>query len=560
MCAALALSAPVRAITANQNPTGIAWRVIKTPHFRVIYPAEIEKDAQRVAATLEHAYPHVTKGLKLEPKRPVPVLLYTGSIVSNGYAALMPRRSQWWNTPPQGASAGTTDWYTELAIHEFRHIVQMDGLNRGFNRAVYALFGETGLAVAESLSVPTWFLEGDAVGAETALTSGGRGRIPEFDVELRALLLSGKRYKYFKAMFGSYRDWDPLSSPYLMGYYLTTHAKRKWGPDVWAEVMRRATWCPFIPHWFDFMLISQTGISGYSLYNETMDELERLWRGQIEGLSFTDAKPLHRTDPKHWTYNKAPQYAPDGNIVALRYGMKNIYALMKIDPATGKEKRLCFPGKINFTAPSVGGSRIVWSETVPDPRWGERSFSVIASYDMTTRKKRFITARTRLFAPALSPDGGKIAAVEFTAANECALVVLDAESGAELTRFPNPENEFIQTPHWSPGGTSLVYAKTHRLRGRTIALLDVKTGKSTDLLPRSALNIHYPVTDGKHVYFVSHYSGIDNIYAVSIQSKKIFQVTSRKFGAYYPALSPDGARLAFNDVTADGYTAVEMLL
>ena len=107
--------------------------------------------------------------------------------------------------------------------------------------------------------MPWWFIEGDAVGTETALTSSGRGRIPEFDVELRALLLSGKRYKYFKAMFGSHRDWDPLSSPYLMGYYLTTHVKRKYGPDVWADMMYRATWAPFVPHWFDFMLIKKTG-------------------------------------------------------------------------------------------------------------------------------------------------------------------------------------------------------------------------------------------------------------------------------------------------------------
>lgn len=558
--AALALTAPARAITADQNPLCISWRSITTAHFTVIYPAGIEKDAQRVAATLEHAYPRVSAGLKFMPKRRLPVLLYTRSTESNGFAALMPRRSQWWNTPPQKSFAGTNDWYTELAIHEFRHIVQLDGLNRGFNRAVYVLFGEAGLAVAERLSVPTWFLEGDAVGAETFLTSSGRGRIPEFDVELRALLLSGKRYKYFKAMFGSYRDWDPLSSPYLMGYYLTTHVRRKWGPGVWAEVMKRSAWCPFVPHWFDFMLISQTGSSGYSIYNETMDELERLWRGQIEGLALTDARPLHKTDPKNWTYNNAPQYAPDGSIITLRYGMKDIYTLMKIDPATGREARLCHPGTINFTAPSVGGSRVVWAETIPDLRWGQQSFSVIATYDLAAKKKKFLTKKTRLFAPALSPDGKKIAAVEFTVANECALVLLDAESGAVLSRFPNPHNEFIQTPHWSLDGISIVFTKTHRLKGKTLSLLDTDTGASTDLVPFSALNIYYPVSDGRHVFFVSPYSGIDNIYAVSIWSKKIFQVTSRKFGAYYPALSPDGTRLAFNDVTADGYTAVEMPL
>ncbi|HOT43932.1 MAG TPA: hypothetical protein PLC28_03515 [Spirochaetota bacterium] len=549
--------APAMAINANQNPCGLRWRVIMTPHFKVIYPEEIEKDAQRVAATLEHAYPHVTKTLKFHPKR-LSVLLYNQSVESNGMAAYMPRRSQWWNTPPQGSFAGTNDWYTELAIHEFRHIVQMDSLNRGFNKALYVIFGEQAAFVMGALSVPWWFIEGDAVGTETALTSSGRGRIPEFDVELRALLLSGKRYKYFKALFGSYRDWDPLKSPYLLGYYMTTHVKRKYGPDVWADMMYRATWAPFVPHWFDFMLIKKTGSSAYSLYKDTMDEMERLWKEQLDGLSFTDARPLHKTDPRYWTYNNAPQYAPDGSVITLRYGMKGIYSLMRIDPATGKESRLCYPGQINFTAPSVAGGRVAWSEQVPDIRWGQRSYSVIVTYDLKTRKKRTLANNTRLFAPALSPDGKKIAAVEYTSTNECSLVLIDADTGAELNRYAAEEREFIQTPHWSLDGKSIVFTKINRLKGKAIAIVNSDTGLSATIVPYTAQNLYYPVSDGRFIYFVSPHSGIDNIYAVNIATKKIFQVTSRKFGAYYPSLSPDGKKLAFNDVTAEGYTAVEM--
>lgn len=549
-------ASPVSAIGVGQNPCGLKWRVIKTEHFKVIYPAAIEKDAQRVAATLEHAYPHVTKTLKFKPKR-LSVLLYTQSAESNASAAYMPRRSQWWNTPPQESVMGSNDWYTELAIHEFRHIVQLDSLNRGFNKFLYVVFGEQGPYTMSFLSVPMWFFEGDAVGTETALTASGRGRSPEFDVELRAILLSGKRYPYFKALFGSFDDWDPLKSPYLLGYYMTTHVKRKYGPDVWANMMKRAGWAPFVPHWFDFMLIKETGSSAYSLYNDTMDEMEQLWKKQLDGLAITGAKPLHKTDPYYWTYNNAPQYAPDGSIITLRYGMKDIYSLMRIDPATGKEKRLCYPGKINFTAPSVAGGRVVWSEQVPDLRWGQRSYSAIVVYDLKAKKKRTLTANSKLFAPALSPDGKTVAAVEFTPSNECFLVLIDADTGAELKRFRAPDHEYIQTPHWSTDGKSIVYSKLHSRNGKAIARMDPGTGSSEDIIPYTKLNLSYPVSDGVFIYFVSPYSGIDNIYAVDIATRKIFQVTSRKFGAYYPALSPDGTKLVFNDVTADGYTAVE---
>ena len=548
--------APARAGWLGQNPWGITWRVIITPHFKIIYPAEIEADAQRVANTLEHVYPHVTKTLQFQPKR-LPVLLYNRSVESNGMALYMPRRSVWWNTPPQGSIMGTTDWYTDLAIHEFRHIVQFDALNRGFNRAIWVLFGETGTFVSGALSVPWWFIEGDAVCAETALTSSGRGRMPSFDVELRALLLSGKRYPYFKALFGSYRDWDPLQSPYLLGYYMTAYVRRRHGPSVWPEVLRRATWLPFVPHWWDFMMITQTGSSAYATYEETMNELEALWKAQIEGLAFTEARPLTKKS-RHWTYHKAPQYLPDGGIAVLRYGMMDRYQIVKIDPATGKERRLCFTGKLTHEAPTAGGGIIAWSERLPHLRWGEESHSVIVTCDAATGRRRWLTRRGRLFAPSVSPDGKRIAAVEFTETNRCSVVLIDAATGAETGRIPNHDNDFIQTPRWSIDGRSLVYTKLRRNAGKALVIADPLTGMEIALTPFSSVNLHSPAADGTFAYFVAPYSGIDNIYAVNIATKKIYQVTSRKFGAYHPALSPDGTRLAFNDVTADGYEAVEM--
>ena len=38
---------------AQQSPPGLDWRRIRTERFKVIFPAEITEDAQRVANTLE---------------------------------------------------------------------------------------------------------------------------------------------------------------------------------------------------------------------------------------------------------------------------------------------------------------------------------------------------------------------------------------------------------------------------------------------------------------------------------------------------------------------------
>jgi hypothetical protein len=65
---------------------------------------------------------------------------------------------------------------------------------------------------------------------------------------------------------------------------------------------------------------------------------------------------------------------------------------------------------------------------------------------------------------------------------------------------------------------------------------------------------------GKYILYVSNYSGIDNIYAIDTDKKKRYQVTSRKFGAYYPEAATTTSTLYFNDYTVNGYTVASMKL
>jgi hypothetical protein len=113
--------------------------------------------------------------------RKIPVILQNQSSVSNGFVTLTPRRSEFYTMPPQDYNfLGTNDWLDQLAAHEYRHVVQYQRANSGFNRALYYAFGPATLAAMASTSVPKWLWEGDAVAAETAFTHSGRGRIPNF--------------------------------------------------------------------------------------------------------------------------------------------------------------------------------------------------------------------------------------------------------------------------------------------------------------------------------------------------------------------------------------------
>ena len=85
--------------------------------------------------------------------------------------------------------------------------------------------GNSSTGVVASL-VPLWFLEGDAVFAESALTESGRGRSPSFQKELKAISVEkDKIYKYDKIVNGSFRDYIP--DHYQSGYQMVTWAHGK---------------------------------------------------------------------------------------------------------------------------------------------------------------------------------------------------------------------------------------------------------------------------------------------------------------------------------------------
>jgi hypothetical protein len=541
-----------------QNPPDIAWKSIETKHFQIVFPAEIEKDAQRIANTLEHIRNYNYKTLPANSPR-LTVLLFNKYADSNGMATLAPRRTEWYNVPPQQPFVGTNDWYNILGIHEFRHVIQFDFMKRNSNMCCYILGGEQGLLVAEFFSVPNWFFEGDATTMETLLSDSGRGREPSFDVELRAQLMNGIRYDYYQAMFGSYKNWDPLISPYLMGYYMVSYVRRHHGPQKWQEVLDKTTCFP-VPYWFHYTLYDKTSEGAVGTYEVSMDEMEKLWRQQIRGLTITPAHTVSKGNHEDWTYYQAPQFTSSGDIIALKYGIEHQYEFVLIDSSSGRERSLFYPGPINHLNPSVVGTSIVWAETIPDPRWGQQSFSEIRIYDSLNGRKRDLSSRSKLYAPCLSPDGSVIACVEFSEQNLCSLVLLNMSDGSERARIPNPDNRFIMTPRWTPDGTHLVYTKTDRALGKALVMADIVTMKEEEVLPYSTLDSITPVSDGRYVYYCSPYSGIDNIYAFDSASRKVYQVTSRKFGAYNPALSADGRSLLFNDVTESGFAAVSMPL
>lgn len=535
----------------NQNAPNIKWYQIKTDHYKLIFPKELTEEAQRVANTLEFVRAPLTKNLKVEMDK-WPLVLSNHGAEANGYVKLAPRMSEWYTTPPQGTLVGTGEWYNLLAIHEGRHMVQYDKFNRGLTWLASILFGQLATNTLSFLSVPTWFWEGDAVTMETALTETGRGRIPDFDLHIRALLLNNVHYSYYKAYMRSYKHYYP--NWYTLGYLMTTYVKRHNPPDTWDKIHNRVAWFSVSPFRFSRIMKKYTGLNARQTYHAAMNELDSIYQWQTEKLNFTDAKVISKRKNKVYLNYSNPHYYSNEQIIATYSGMAEDNYIINIDATTGKVTKL-LQAPI-YEKMTLTGDWAIWNEYHYDKRYLNQNYSDIVVYNVKTGEKKQLTQKGRYFVPEISPDITKIVCIEFTTDRKCYIVIIDFKTGEVIRKIPEKDNEFIQMPIWSEDGNKLVYTR-QQFHGKALTILDLTTGQSYDLIPHSWENIANPFFFKDFIIYESPYSGIDNIYAINIHTKQRFQITSGKFCTAGAMISDNGTKMLYQDYTLYGYDIVE---
>lgn len=528
----------------EQNPLSVKWRQINASGFKVIYPVELEKEAQRMANTLPYIYPHVGGSLGMK-KTHIPLLLQNQGVIANGFVQLGPKKSEFYTTPPQ--QFDSQDWLNNLAVHELRHIAQFDKLTNGktspFPELVYfAWFGA---------SLPIWFFEGDAVTTETALTDAGRGRQPSWIMPYRASLLEGEKISYSKASFGSNKDITP--GYYQLGYLMSSNIRTRQGKDIFDEVLTDIRKRPLRLYPFSNTLKKLTGKGSHQWFKETNTLLKEKWSEQAQKESTKTYTPLNKP-AKYATNYFTPVKLSSNEILTLKQSKAEVPHFITID-SNQKETHLLNIGYQEQPWFSYANNLVVWDEVRYDPRYRQRSYNVICSYDLKTKKVKKLSTRSRLFAPSLSMDGKKIIAVKFDLSNQSNLVELDAKTGKTLYTYPNPKNLILQTPSFDESGNTIAYISVSE-KGKALHTTN-RSGKTEQLIAPSQQQLTRPLFIHQQIAFNAHYSGVDNIYNIDIISKKITALSHAKYGAFNPSFSKASGTLIFNNYKQTGYEIAE---
>lgn len=546
-------------LNAQQNPSGINWKSIDTGTYEIIFPEEITPLGQRVANLMVHYEKYNYHNFKTIPRR-IPLVLINQYSEPNGFVSFAPFYSHWFTTP---SSFNSIEWYKGLAIHEGRHMAQVNRLKEGAGKKTWRiLLGESGTAAFSVLYIPAWFFEGDAVVMETALTKGGRGRTPYFDLWQRGLELEGKRYSYYESYLGSYDSLYPYSDHYRLGYILCSYIEKHYGEKIWERVLSR-TGRFFLWYSFDSSLKHETGKSMRELYDAALDEYRDLWTKQHNGLKITDTEIIIPEKKETWESYLLPSAAPDGNLTAVMFsGEKKIslvrFSNNKIENIKQLPYEVVSNCLMNEKVLTTGGNFALWRENIPDMRWGYKSFSDLKLLDLNNGSTRFITDKQRFIASTISNDGELAAGIEFGTDLKYYLKVIDTVSGKEILTDEIKDKGYLFDPSISPDKERIAVAALSE-KGNSILLYSLIT-KKTDPLIENSFDERFrsPVFYKNYVIYGSDFSGIDNIYAIDIKTKKRYQVTSRPLGAYFPSVSND--TLYFNDYSIYGYHAASIKL
>ncbi len=532
LCLSVLYVLPVTAQQFGGNPGWVQWFQIKTDTLRIIYPQRLYKPAAEIAALI-HQIP-AQKNLGVGNMiYPIDIVLQNQTLVSNGYVGMGPFRSEFQLTPLQNSfRLGSIPWHLTLGLHEYRHVQQYNNFRKGIAGIAYSVLGEEAGALLNNMAIPNWFWEGDAVFQETSLSAQGRGRIPFFYNDYKALWAAGKEYSWMKWRNGSLRDRVP--SHYAMGHLLVSYGRKKFGPSIWESITDDAVRFKGFFYPFQKSFKRHTGIP----YRRFREEAMAFTKDSL--LAATDKDPVSNAGIKsdHILYDASfPQWINENEIVYIKEGPERVPALVSKDLRNGKEKLIRTRDISLDQHFSYRNGMIVYASYEKDLRWGWRDYGIIRKLNLSTGKEERLTRKTRYFSPDINQNGDRIIAVAINEDGSSALHLLDAGTGDLIRVFENKESYFHTYPKFL-NNDKIVSAVRDEAGRMAIIQVAIETGSVNIPLPFENRILGFLNTSGDTILYSAEAKKHDGI--SMLVNGKNYQVQSSRFtritGNYQPSI------------------------
>ncbi len=524
------------------SPGHYRWQKLEGENIDVIAPDFADAEARRVIFIMDSLSGSIGYGLLpeggLRPLR-MPVVMHAASSASNGISIMAPARIEMCVMPSTESYA--TPWLRQLSVHEYRHAAQYSALFGNTARWLYYLLGEQALLATTGV-MPFWWLEGDAVDAETQASLFGRALQPSFTMHYRAvgreLLESPNKDVWFS---GSYNHFTP--SHYNLGYQMVTTANTLKGGYAWGEVMDYARRHPYTITPFEWGMRHHLGYSTEELFEFTFARLNDHWESLPERED--NAERIALSNPRHespYETYRYPQWADNGTIVALKSTFDTPAELVEVDLEWGYERRLYPTGHIN-TPPAIVGDLLYWTE-----------ISQLSSFSQEMGSLLYC-----------APKNGNGSARRVRQAGDYVLYPTDFEGSPAWVRY-NLDGTYtvvydggtVDLPrevecHGLAADGGCLYLLLTSPEGMSIQSLRPEEGTLHTVKPSTRATLSCLRAQDGHLYFGSTLSGYDEVHTIDLRTLEEHQLTTSHYGSFEGTPSPDGTLLALTSYDATGY-------
>jgi Tol biopolymer transport system component len=593
-------------VALAENHPELEWQVLETEHFHILYHQGLEGAASRVAEIAETGYGPITELYAYEPDSRVRIVLKDFDDYANGAAFYYQDSIEIWTTALEHdyELRGTSDWLRNVVTHEFTHIISLGAARKAPQRmpALYLQFfgyqreknrpdiltGYPDVLASYPVMttmVPMWFAEGVAQymaeGVHNDRWDSHR------DMILRAGVLDGTALSFDgmgvfgKCGFGNEYVYDH-------GYGLVIYIAQTYGEEKIAELAREASnWTSLT---FDQAIRQTLGVSSEELYADWIASMRLDYERQIEELG--ELREGEGVVDLGYS-NRAPAFSPDGKSLVYHSTQKRHYGphLLILRDLETEEEELLTAGVSSTVDWSADGRRLLFVRIDRADKYGSRQADIyeydldgqerglagkvmwtlpamVSGYAPESPKIERLTRGLRALYPTYSPDGEWIAFVRNQGtSNNLGLMRRDSGDIRYLTDFVDGTQ--LYTPRWSSDGRHLVLSISRGGR-REIGLLRVREEEAMRLASTVPLAVEGtpelellvategtdrdPVwsADGREVIFTSDVSGIFNLYAIDLETRRVRQLTNVVGGAFNPSVNPEG-KVAFAAYGAQGY-------
>ena len=514
-------------------PSKTKWYQVQHDSLRVIYPEGQEETALRAASMMLKVARYDPIDPKSRYKR-ISVLLQPSTNISNGYVGLAPYVSEFYLQPHENPfELGSLPWEDLLAIHEFRHVQQVNAANTGLSHLVKVVLGELAFSGMIGLSVSNWLREGDAVFTETKWTPQGRGRLNYFMLPFREKSKEGKPWPYFDLRNGSYQKYLP--NEYQLGFLMVMYGKMTFGEAVWDTIFRQAPRFKDVFEPMTSLVKEYYGSRNRFLYEDATEWYKHLWRSEDQQAVEYSLIPLREKDLKNDFFDMAyPSVDTAGNIFVNITTFDSIPTIYRIHP-DGSRKKIVSPGLQQDPYFDWSADKLVWTELRYNPRWVRKDKNVIVVYDISSKRKRSFETKKGYYTPSFNREGDKIVTVHTTESNLYHLQVLDANSGDIENQLPNKENLVLGYPCFNADETAIIATARNSIGEMSLVEQNIESGEIRQITPYSYFVLGRPVLVDSFIMITTGLGYVDQVYAIHLTNGSIYKVSEGNSAHYNPA-------------------------